>query len=86
VAKVTTTEYHNGIASKQVASFRAYGSYTEAFEDYARLLKDNPRYDRVLGKNDAKVFAQGLQQAGYATDPHYADKLVGVISSVRARA
>jgi flagellar protein FlgJ len=86
VAKVTTTEYHNGIASKQVASFRAYGSYTEAFEDYARLLKDNPRYDGVLGKNDAKVFAQGLQQAGYATDPHYADKLVGVISSVRARA
>jgi flagellar protein FlgJ len=69
-----------------VESFRAYGSYTEAFQDYAKLLKDNPRYDGVLGNSDAKAFAQGLQQAGYATDPHYADKLVGVISSVRARA
>jgi flagellar protein FlgJ len=86
VAEVATTEYHNGIASKQVESFRAYGSYTEAFQDYAKLLKDNPRYDGVLGNSDAKAFARGLQQAGYATDPHYADKLVGVISSVRARA
>jgi flagellar protein FlgJ len=86
VAEVTTTEYHNGVASKQVERFRAYGSYTEAFQDYAKLLKDNPRYDGVLGVSDAKGFAQGLQQAGYATDPHYADKLVGVIGSVRARA
>jgi flagellar protein FlgJ len=86
VADVSTTEYHNGVASKQVERFRAYGSYTEAFQDYAKFLKDNPRYGEVLGKGDAKGFAQGLQQAGYATDPHYAQKLVGVIGSVRARA
>jgi flagellar protein FlgJ len=86
VAEVTTTEYHNGVASKQVERFRAYGSYTEAFQDYAKLLNDNPRYQRVLGMGDAKGFAQGLQQAGYATDPHYEEKLVGVIGSVRARA
>lgn len=86
VAEVTTTEYHNGVASKEVDRFRAYGSYTEAFQDYAKVLNDNPRYNGVLGNSDAKVFAQGLQQAGYATDPHYAEKLVGVIGSVRARA
>ncbi len=86
VAEVTTTEYHNGVANKQVERFRAYGSYTEAFQDYAKFLKDNPRYGEVLGKGDAKGFAQGLQQAGYATDPQYAKKLVGVIGSVRARA
>jgi flagellar protein FlgJ len=86
VAEVTTTEYHNGVASKQVERFRAYTSYTEAFQDYAKFLNDNPRYSEVLGKADAKGFAQGLQQAGYATDPHYAEKLVGVIGSVRARA
>lgn len=86
VAEVTTTEYHNGVASKQVERFRAYASYTEAFQDYAKLLNDNPRYDGVLGKGEAKAFAQGLQQAGYATDPHYAEKLVGVIGSVRTRA
>jgi flagellar protein FlgJ len=86
VAEVTTTEYHNGVASKQVEKFRAYGSYTEAFQDYANLLSDNPRYSGVLGQADSKVFAQGMQQAGYATDPNYADKLAGVIGSVRARA
>jgi flagellar protein FlgJ len=86
VAEVTTTEYHNGVASKQVARFRAYDSYTESFQDYARLLSDNPRYDGVMGQTDAKKFALALQQAGYATDPHYADKLAGVIGGIRARA
>jgi len=85
VAEVTTTEYHNGVASKQVESFRAYGSYTEAFKDYAKFLGDDPRYAGVLEQSDAKAFAQALQQAGYATDPRYADKLAGVIGSVRVR-
>ncbi len=86
VAAVTTTEYHNGVATKQVEKFRAYGSYTEAFQDYANLLSDNPRYSGVLGQADSKAFAQGMQQAGYATDPHYADKLASVIGGIRARA
>jgi flagellar protein FlgJ len=86
VAEVTTTEYHNGVASKQVDKFRAYGSYTEAFQDYANLLSYNPRYSGVLGQADSKAFAQGMQQAGYATDPHYADKLASVIGGIRARA
>jgi flagellar protein FlgJ len=87
VAEVTTTEYRNGAASKQVERFRAYDSYTEGFQDYVKLLSDNPRYEAVLQQGgDAKGFAQALQQAGYATDPRYADKLAGVIGSVRARA
>lgn len=86
VAEVTTTEYHNGVASKQVERFRAYGSYTEAFQDYAKFLGDDPRYAGVLEQSDAKAFAQALQKAGYATDPRYADKLAGVIGSVRVRA
>jgi flagellar protein FlgJ len=85
VAEVSTTEYHNGIASKQVERFRAYGSYTEAFQDYAKFLGDDPRYAGVLEQSDAKAFAQALQKAGYATDPRYADKLAGVIGSVRVR-
>jgi flagellar protein FlgJ len=86
VAEITTTEYANGVAHKQTERFRAYGSYTEAFQDYAKLLSDNPRYAAVIGQDGAKGFAQALQQAGYATDPNYADKLVKVIGSVRARA
>ncbi|MBI5918071.1 MAG: flagellar assembly peptidoglycan hydrolase FlgJ [Nitrosomonadales bacterium] len=82
VAEVMTTEYHNGVSNKQTEKFRSYGSYAEAFQDYARLLKDSPRYAGVLQQGDAQGFAQALQQAGYATDPNYADKLVRVIGKV----
>ncbi len=76
---VTTTEYVNGQPVKSVERFRAYGSYAEAFADYARLLRDNPRYEKVLNQTDPAGFARGLQSAGYATDPMYADKLQRII-------
>lgn len=82
---VTTTEYVNGVARKQVERFRAYGSYSEALNDYARLLTTNARYADVLGKQDSAGFARALQQAGYATDPMYAEKLVRVIGSTTLR-
>ena len=83
VAEVTTTEYHNGVPSKQVEKFRAYGSYAEAFSDYAHLLRDNPRYAKVLQEGQgAPAAAHALQRAGYATDPNYADKLVKVMSRI----
>ena len=83
VAEVTTTEYINGKPTKQVAKFRAYGSYTEAFSDYAKFLSNNPRYAPVLqGEQNAPAAAQALQRAGYATDPNYAEKLVKVMNSI----
>jgi flagellar protein FlgJ len=86
VAEVTTTEYTAGVAHKVTAKFRAYSSYEESFKDYARLMKDSPRYAQVMasasGDNaSAAGFAQGLQRAGYATDPAYADKLTRVINT-----
>ncbi len=80
VVEKTTTEYVGGVAQKQVARFRAYASYGEAFTDYAKQLSNNPRYAGVLGNQDASAFARGLQQAGYATDPMYASKLERIIS------
>ncbi len=83
VAEVTTTEYHNGVANKQVERFRAYESYADSFKDYASTLSSNPRYAQVLAQGDsAQGFAHALQQAGYATDPRYEDKLNRVIKSV----
>lgn len=77
---VVTTEYVNGKPQKQLERFRAYDSYADSFRDYAQLLRGNPRYQNVLARGqDAAGFAQGLQQAGYATDPNYADKLMRVI-------
>ena len=82
VAAVTTTEVIDGQPRKVVAKFRAYASYDESFRDYAKLMKDNPRYARVVtAGNSAEGFAQGLQRAGYATDPAYADKLTRVINT-----
>ncbi len=80
--ETTTTEYVNGVAEKRVERFRAYGSYAEAFKDYAQLLAQSPRYAGVVGSRDAASFAQGLQRAGYATDPAYAAKLERVIGSL----
>lgn len=82
VASVTTTEYSNGTPHKTVAKFRAYGSYEEAFRDYARLIGNSPRYDKVMDNLDSvQGFASGLQKAGYATDPQYAAKLSRAINT-----
>lgn len=75
-----TTEYVNGRPQTRIEKFRAYDSYADAFRDYGRLLRSNPRYDAVLANaQDATGFARGLQRAGYATDPHYAAKLTRII-------
>jgi len=77
---IVTTEYVNGKPQKQVESFRAYDSYADSFRDYATLLRSNARYQNVIAQGqDAAGFARGLQQAGYATDPNYAQKLMSVI-------
>lgn len=81
-AQVTTTEFVNGQPQKVVAKFRAYASYEESFRDYARLMKNNPRYANVVSAgSNAEGFAKGLQRAGYATDPAYAEKLTRVINT-----
>ena len=75
-----TTEYAGSRAYNTGARFRAYSSYEESFRDYANLLLNSPRYADVVGERDPASFARGLQQAGYATDPRYADKLTRIIN------
>jgi peptidoglycan hydrolase FlgJ len=82
VAETTTTEYVNGVAQKTRATFRAYGSYDEAFTDYAKFLVTNPRYTNVLSARDPAEAAHGLQRAGYATDPEYGGKLVRIMKQM----
>ena len=83
-----TTEYENGQAKRVLAKFRAYDSYAESFLDWARLMATQPRYAGVLADSrssrDARVFAHGLQRAGYATDPEYGAKLTRVINTTLA--
>ncbi|GGY75422.1 flagellar assembly peptidoglycan hydrolase FlgJ [Pseudoduganella plicata] len=78
---VATTEYVNGQPTRRIERFRAYDSYADSFKDYARLITNNPRYEKVLASGgDATAFARNLQKAGYATDPNYASKLAAVIN------
>ena len=79
VVETTTTEYVDGEPQRIRAKFRAYGSYEEAFTDYARFMTRNPRYANVLATNDPTEAAHGLQRAGYATDPQYGQKLVRIM-------
>lgn len=82
VVETATTEYVNGVPQTRMEKFRSYDSYADAFRDYANLLKNNPRYESVLANaQDATGFAQGLQRAGYATDPNYAAKLTRIIKN-----
>ncbi len=82
VAEITTTEVVAGQAHKVKAKFRAYASDAESFTDYARFVGSSPRYGRALVQGaSAQGFAQELQRAGYATDPHYADKLTRTINT-----
>jgi flagellar protein FlgJ len=83
---VLTTEYENGTPRKVVQAFRAYNSYQESFADYARLLGSNPRYDAVADARDEIDAARRIQAAGYATDPRYADKLIGVMGQLQGSA
>lgn len=83
--EASTTEYANGAAEQRVERFRAYGSYAEAFRDYAGLLAGNSRYAGVLGSTEAVGFARALQRAGYATDPAYAAKLERIINGQTLR-
>lgn len=80
-----TTEYIGGEAQKVTERFRVYASYADAFRDYAALLRNSPRYGAVIGSQDGTEFAKRLQQAGYATDPMYADKLARIINGPTLR-
>ena len=61
--------------------FRKYNKVYDSYEDYAAFLKGRKWYQPLfkLEKNDYKGWAYGLKKAGYATDPNYPSKLIGLI-------
>ena len=83
---VPTLEFESGIPVRKVERFRAYDSPADSFRDYAALIRDSSRYANARGAGDnVEAFATALQQGGYATDPHYAQKIAAVADEVRAR-
>jgi flagellar protein FlgJ len=79
-AQVATLEYRNGVAKKEQASFRAYDSFAQSFSDYVSFVKNSPRYEQaVKHAANAERYVDELHQAGYATDPQYADKIKSIM-------
>lgn len=77
---IATTEFREGVAMKERWDFRRYPDYRESFKDYVRFLQDNPRYRDVWEVADQPgLFAERLQQAGYATDPAYGRKIRNIM-------
>ena len=61
--------------------FRVYGNARESFEDHSKFLAKNARYARLflLDQTDYRGWANGLKACGYATNPHYAKRLIDLI-------
>jgi flagellar protein FlgJ len=84
--QANTQEFDGAVGTREIASFRAYGSPRESVEDYVRVIRDNPRFaDAMNTGSDIHAFANALQRGGYATDPDYARKLAAVATEVRQR-
>lgn len=78
-----TLEYHDQTPVMENAAFRSYATFQESFADYARFLARNPRYQTALQHGgDNEAFIRGIHQAGYATDPQYADKVLRVKAQI----
>lgn len=81
VANVSTLEYREGVAKKEVAPFRVYDSYEHSLKDYAKFVKESERYQGAIENGKSiKGYSEGLQQGGYATDPQYAKKIQRIAS------
>ena len=81
-ANTTTHEFIDGRKLVVKAPFRAYQSAEDSFADYVKFIEESPRYqEAVAAAAEPEKYAQALQQAGYATDPNYADKIIRIKNS-----
>ena len=73
-------EHVGDVAVRRQETFRSYNTFAESFADYANLLLSRPRYARALERaDDPLAFLRALQEAGYATDPAYAQKIFRIL-------
>jgi len=78
------TREYNGEWVETSAPFESYDSLKDSMESHATLLANGPDWDSnhyqgVIKASNYKEAANALQEAGYATDPSYADKLISIV-------
>jgi hypothetical protein len=81
VVWMSTGEFDaSGMSYMTTSPFRAYKSLTDSLIDHDLMLQGSKRYaDAMKVANDPRAFAEQLAQAGYATDPDYASKLIALM-------
>jgi flagellum-specific peptidoglycan hydrolase FlgJ len=84
---VDTREHLKGKDVVISQPFRSYSSMGDSFVDHGQFLAQNRRYLPYLQDyqrdGDVRAFARGLQKAGYATDPLYAELLISIIDQYK---
>lgn len=79
----TTVEYRDGKFAKEKADFRSYQDINESFNDYHTFITGNARYAKAVEFSaNPSQYIQELQNAGYATDPHYSKKVLSVYDRI----
>lgn len=86
--ELTTKEYINGKWIVTKGRFRVYDSWSDSIKDHTKLMlngtdTNQQNYDRVVKASNYQEAARALQEAGYATDPDYAQKLISVIKAYK---
>ncbi|MFF0825496.1 glycoside hydrolase family 73 protein [Brevibacillus sp. NPDC003359] len=77
---IESKEVENGTTVTRTSQFRAYENYQQSMDDHTQFLL-KPAYKNVLTATTPAQAAQALEEAGYATDPAYAEKLTRLIQT-----
>ena len=87
IVTVPTQEYVNGDYITVNAAFRKYTSWNDSVVDHAKFFTSTEwrknNYRKVVNETDYRIAAQELKNAGYATDPSYAGKLISLIEAYK---
>jgi len=74
-----THEYIRGVKVGVLAKFKKYKNYEESFIAYGKLILENPRYKKAVAvRDDPREYIKEIWKAGYATDPNYPQKVIGI--------
>ncbi|NHZ94161.1 glucosaminidase domain-containing protein [Massilia sp. CCM 8734] len=76
---IWTHEVVKGVSERKECNFAAYDSFQQSLDAHATFLTANPRYHTLFNSSDPHVWAEGLHQLGYATDPEYGPKLIAIM-------
>lgn len=74
-----TLEFIKGKNIRVPAEWRKYDTWQMCINDHAKFLTENPRYQSCFTHTDGEAFALAVADAGYATDPQYAAKLIAIM-------